>query len=137
MYYFGVGQGGSVEANLKRWAGQFEQPDGKDSEKVAKREKLQIAGLPVTMMSLSGIYLASAGPMSPIKERKPNFRLLAAIVEAPKGLVFFKLTGPNKTVTAAEAEFRALLDSLRREGRRTHSVQQTLLLSPALLAWSS
>src|SRR6187549_732359 len=27
VYYFG-GQGGSVQANLERWAAQFEQPDG-------------------------------------------------------------------------------------------------------------
>ena len=32
VYFFGSGQGGSVEANLDRWIGQFLQADGKPSK---------------------------------------------------------------------------------------------------------
>jgi len=35
-----------------------------------------------------------------------------AIVEAPQGLVFFKLTGPLNTVAAAEGDLNALLNTL-------------------------
>src|SRR5262249_52957498 len=41
VYHFGSGQGGSVDANIERWYGQFERPDGKsvkDSAKVDKKE---------------------------------------------------------------------------------------------------
>lgn len=113
--YFGAGEGGSVEANLSRWVGQFEQLDGKPSEQAAQKGHRTINGLGVHTISLAGTYLASAGPMSPVKEKKPGLRLLGAIVEAPQGSVFFKLTGPARTVAAAEQEFNAMLESLKRE----------------------
>src|SRR5262245_30928276 len=31
VYYFGAGQGGSVDANLERWIGQMQSPDGRPS----------------------------------------------------------------------------------------------------------
>ncbi len=36
IFYFGSGQGGSVEANLDRWYGQFQQPDGGSTRERAK-----------------------------------------------------------------------------------------------------
>ena len=36
VYYFGSGQGGGVEANIKRWIGQFTAPDGGPADKLAK-----------------------------------------------------------------------------------------------------
>jgi hypothetical protein len=46
--------------------------------------------------------------------KKPGYRLLGAIVEAPEGPVFFKLTGPAKTVAVAKADFEKMLSSLSR-----------------------
>ena len=46
--------------------------------------------------------------------KKPNYKMLGAIVEAPEGNVFFKLTGPEKTVMGTEDEFQKLLNSLRK-----------------------
>jgi len=38
VYFFGAGQGGSVEANLDRWKGQMLTPGGKPADaKIAKR----------------------------------------------------------------------------------------------------
>ena len=37
VYYFG-GQGGSVDANIQRWVGQIQQPDGKPSSGAAKKQ---------------------------------------------------------------------------------------------------
>jgi hypothetical protein len=52
--------------------------------------------------------MQSAGKME-------NYMLLGAIVEAPGGSVFFKLTGPSATVTGAKAEFDALLESMKKQ----------------------
>jgi hypothetical protein len=112
VFYFGQGQGGDVQANLTRWYGQFTQPDGQASEKVAKTTKEKIGGFDVHFTELPGTYSASMGPMSPVKTNKPGFRLLGAIVEGPEGALFFKLTGPTKTVEASRAEFKKLLASL-------------------------
>jgi hypothetical protein len=47
--------------------------------------------------------------------KKENYRLLGAIVEAPEGLVFFKFTGPAKTIAAADTEFDALIGSVSKK----------------------
>jgi hypothetical protein len=39
---------------------------------------------------------------------------VGAIVEAPEGNVFFKLTGPAKTVQAARPAFDKMLQSVRK-----------------------
>jgi hypothetical protein len=113
-YFFGAGQGGTVEANLDRWAHQFTSPDGQSLAQPAKMEKRAIAGLKVSTLTVSGTYLGAGGMMPQEQVKKPNFRMRAAIVEAPEGLVFFKLTGPLNTVAAAENDFNSLLESVHR-----------------------
>lgn len=112
VFYFGAGQGGATEANIQRWIGQISQPDGSPSAKAAKRTSRKVNGMPVALVDVSGTYTASMGPMGP-KTAKPNFRLLGAVVEGPQGSVFFKLTGPARTVTATEKDFQKLLDSVK------------------------
>lgn len=104
--YFGSGQGGDIDMNIDRWVNQFENPSG------LQKEPMDVNGLKVTRVKLGGTYLAPGGPMMQSQGKKENFQLLGAIVEAPDGLVFFKLTGPGKTVEAAEKEFHAMLASL-------------------------
>ena len=42
-----------------------------------------------------------------------GYRLLGAIVEGPGGSVFFKLTGPVKTIAAQQKNFEQLLASIQ------------------------
>jgi hypothetical protein len=109
-----VNIGGGVDANIKRWVGQFEQPDGSSSDAKAKTKKETINGFPVTTVDLTGIFTGGGMAMGQPSTKKPGFRLLGAIVEGPDGEVFFKLTGPAKTVAAAQAEFQTLLKSLKK-----------------------
>jgi hypothetical protein len=44
---------------------------------------------------------------------KQGWRLVGDIVEAPSGLWFFKMTGPDATVKAAAKELDGLIDSVR------------------------
>jgi hypothetical protein len=106
VFHFGPGVGGDLESNISRWAGQFEQAEGPRSE------PLEINGMQVTVVRIAGTYLAPSGPMMASSGKKENFRLLGAIVEGPHGSVFFKLTGPAKTIEAASAEFNAMIHSL-------------------------
>lgn len=113
VFFFGQGQGGSVDLNLQRWRDQFETESG-GQPSLAER-KSTINDLAVTTVSLAGTYLASMGPMFQSGAvKKPGYRMLGAIIEAPEGNVFVKLTGPEKTVLGAEGEFRAFLNSLRK-----------------------
>ena len=112
VYYFGQGQGGSVEANLDRWIGQFQQPDGKPSKSVAKIDKRTLHGLKLTTVDVSGAYSGMGGPMMQAGTPQPGYRLLGAIVEGPQGSVFFKFTGPAKTIAQNQAAFEKMMDSI-------------------------
>ena len=114
VYYFGQGQGGSVQANLDRWINQFQQPDGKPSKDAAHTAKRTIHGLTVTTVEVSGTYSGMGGPMMASHPSLPGYRLLGAIVEAPQGAVFFKFTGPSKTVAANQAAFNKMLDTVHK-----------------------
>ncbi len=105
--------GGGVAANIERWIGQFEQPDGSLSQSKAKQKAEKINGFNVTTVDLTGIYTAGGMAMGGAPSRKPGYRLLGAIVETPSGEVFFKITGPEKTIAAAQSDFSALLKSIK------------------------
>jgi hypothetical protein len=112
LYYFG-GSGGSVEANIERWLGQMQQPDGKPSSAVAKRESRTVNTLKVTLVDVSGTYVAEMTPGAKERHNSPNFRLRAAVIETPNGPYFIKLTGPAKTVAGADKTFEQFLASLK------------------------
>lgn len=112
IYYFG-GSGGSVDANIDRWVGQMQQPDGKPSSAVMKRESRTINGLKVTLVDVSGTYVAEMMPGSAQRHNSPGFRLRAAVIETADGPYFIKLTGPSKTITAHDKSFEAFLSSVK------------------------
>lgn len=115
VYYFGPGQGGGVEANVRRWLGQFVKADGSPmTAGDVKRQEQQVGGMAVTLLDVAGTYLFKPFPMAPRATPMPGFRMLAAIVQGPDAPIFFKLTAPAKTAAAAEAEFHKIIASLRR-----------------------
>jgi len=101
--------GGGVQPNIDRWVGQFEKTDGAPNQKMEL-----INGLSVTMVDVSGTFKGGGAMMGQSSGPKASYRLLGAIAQAPDGEVFFKLTGPAKTVTAAQGEFQAMLKSLKK-----------------------
>jgi len=109
--YFGPGQGGGVEANIERWRGQVLGADGKPA--AAKIDKRTVRGIPVTLIDSSGTYTGMGGPMSGGSKPAASYRLIGAIVEGPGGSVFFKLTGPAKTIGAEQKTFEQLLASIQ------------------------
>jgi len=98
--------GGGAEANIKRWASQFE---GSPELKVSHRD---VGGLKVTIVDGHGIFNGGGMPGGPPSSPKRNWALLGAIVDSVDPPYFFKLTGPEKTVTAARADFDTFVGSL-------------------------
>jgi hypothetical protein len=109
VFYFGPGQGGGTSANIDRWIDEFSDP--KTPERVSKT----VNGMPVSFVRVKGTYIAHAG-MGSDTGTHPDHELYGAIVEGPNGAVFFKLTGPTKTVDAAAADFDKMLGSLKKKG---------------------
>jgi hypothetical protein len=112
IYFFG-GSGGSVEANVDRWVGQMQQTDGSASKDKAMRGTQTVNGLKVSTVDVSGTYIAEVRPGATERHNKPGFRLRAAVVETPRGPYYIKMTGPAKTVAAADADYAALLASVK------------------------
>jgi hypothetical protein len=104
VYFFGQGQGGSVQDNFDRWIGQMQQSKDK-----AKTENLTANGMPVTLLDVSGTFTGDM--MSGSQAPQPNYRMRAGVIETPKGNYFVKLVGPEKTVARWDDSFVAFVKS--------------------------
>jgi len=113
IYFFGAGQGGNVQANIDRWIGQMTQPDGTPSAAAAKTTKLSASGINITLVDVSGTYVAEVSPGSTERFNKPGFRQRAAVIETSEGPYFVKLVGPAKTVSRWDESFITFLKSVK------------------------
>jgi hypothetical protein len=111
-YHFSGG-GGTPQANIDRWIGQFHKADGTPATDTAKVARKEINGSAVTTLDVSGTYEGSMMPMQQAPKPKTDYRMLAAIVETKSGPWFFKLTGPAKTVAKWQSSFDIFLNSIR------------------------
>jgi hypothetical protein len=110
VFYFGPGMGGTVEANIDRWIGQFKNvvPAAiKKGERTKDKFTLHTVEVP------EGVFEAGMMGGTPDQGPKPAWGMLGAVVEAPSGKYFFKLVGPKRTVAASKQDFDALLESIQ------------------------
>ncbi|HVR74658.1 MAG TPA: hypothetical protein VMT52_10015 [Planctomycetota bacterium] len=94
--------GGSVEANVERWRGQFaERPEAAQFVK-------DVSGFPVTFVELEGTYSGMGGPSH------AGTRLVGAIVKLPGDQsLFFKGWGPSATMAKWKQSVTDLVESFR------------------------
>jgi hypothetical protein len=112
VYYF-QGGGGTPQANIERWIGQFTGPDGKPVSSEAQISRKSVDNVNLTVVDVSGTYSSSMGPMQMDGRPKPGFRMLGAIAEAGNGPWFIKLTGPERTVAKWQPSFESFLNSAK------------------------
>jgi len=109
VFWFGPGQGGSVDANVERWFSQFA---SSPADPKPTRSLMRVGTLPVTLVKTAGTYSSGTG-MGDASPAKRGYALRGAIAEGPDGALFFKLTGPRRSVAAAGKDFDALVASLK------------------------
>jgi hypothetical protein len=116
VFFYGTGAKGDPAVSFKEWFDQFDGNVGAD----AAREKIQVRGLEVETVEVSGTYKIGLTPpmrgkkASPVQMVKNKWRLYGAVVKTPdRGNWFFKLAGPDETVQAAKSAFRTMLESAR------------------------
>lgn len=114
--YFGPDQGGGVQQNILRWAGQMEVEGQQGQSPEPQVSSSTVNGQNITVMEASGVFLSRKSMMDSNVERKSGFRMFAAIVEGPQGSVFFKMTGPEATIDAAREDFRKMIGSVSDTG---------------------
>src|SRR4030095_6661434 len=91
VYYFGPGQGGSVDANLERWIGQMQTADARPEKDAARTETSRVNGMKVTLLDIAGTYAGGDMGGGGSAQSKPNFRMRAGGIETPKGAYVIKL----------------------------------------------
>ncbi len=102
--------GGAVEANVDRWVGQFDVA----AKSTLKQTTKKVGAWDVTIVELKGTFSGGGMPGAAPQGPKPGWALLAAIVPLDADTRwFFKMTGPEASVTAARADFDALVASVR------------------------
>ena len=99
---FPPGSGGTVQANVDRWRGQFLSAD-----QPAEVQTPTGTTLPLTLVKLAGTMKGGV-PGGPPADA-PETLLLGALLESSEGLVVVKLAGPKNTVTREEAAFLELV----------------------------
>lgn len=104
---FGSGDGGPVDANLDRWAGQFRSEDGTGAAP-SKRTQATVNGMTIARVESKGAYMGM-GQAAP----RPGQMQLGAILQAPGRNIFIKLVGPEATVESNRAAFDAMLESAK------------------------
>ena len=109
IFFFGPGQGGSVEANIERWFGQFSQEDDQPAQ--GRRWTRQVGDIEITGVDVSGTFSAGMGMGDTTPQA--GYRMLGAIAVHRSGTVFFKMTGPAQTVEQWAASFDEFIGSLQ------------------------
>jgi len=108
VFFFGVGQGGDIEANLQRWMSQVVP----DAGSAVQRETFESGGLRVTWIDVHGTLKPGQMGMGPAAAQ-PDSRLLGAVIEGDGGPWFLKATGPEATLAPQRDAFLALLHGAR------------------------
>ena len=115
--HFGSGGGGDIDANLKRWYGQIEQPDGTPTEKVAKKpETIKTDAAKITWLDLSGTLLDRPFPASPNVTKRPKYRMFTAMIDGGKeGPYWLRATGPEAVMQSHRDGFEKFLKSINKK----------------------
>jgi len=101
VFFFGPGQGGTVQDNLDRWRRQFTTPDGKPvPDEAVRQESFQVGSWPVTVLEVQGRFAARMAPGAPVGDARDNYRMIAAIIQANGSMWFVKALGPDRTMRA-------------------------------------
>jgi hypothetical protein len=105
VVFFFDGGGGGVDANVQRWAKQF-QPQGRKL-KVTSGKSSQGD---YVLVDLQGTWNKPVGPMVQGRTKEtPNARAISLILTTKEGNYYLRLTGPEKTVTANADALRAAI----------------------------
>src|SRR5215831_4750274 len=78
VFYFGPGQGGTIDANVDRWVKQF---SDLPADKIKRADRSVNGLVQHTVEIASGTFNASSMMMQGPAKPKPNYALLGAIVE--------------------------------------------------------
>ncbi|NCW28076.1 MAG: hypothetical protein EBV83_07280 [Verrucomicrobia bacterium] len=101
---FADGTGGTVQANIDRWIGQFSQ-----TSSPADVRSISTSSCPLTFVKIGG-SLKGGIPGGPEKET-PNALLLGAILEPEGEMIVVKMAGPTVGLSGEERAFFGMISA--------------------------
>ncbi len=96
--------GGGVDANLKRWIGQFQLPPGETPQ----QKSIRVDKIDAIWLDLRGTF--DAGPALN-SEAESGMRMIGVAIPRNPRDFYLKLTGPREQLLNAEEEFRNFVKS--------------------------
>jgi hypothetical protein len=111
VFYFGPGLGGTAQENIDGWRGTVRDASGNPvAGEVTTR---QAGNFKISELIATGTYREPA-PMAGLPPvPRPGYELAGAVIEGPKGNLYWRLIGPEPLVTAALPLFRQAIDSVQ------------------------
>ena len=104
--------GGSIDANLDRWVGQFKDLKNDDADSVKKVAK-EFADTPVQIIHIKGTFMEGAGGPFGKKTEREDYVLMGAALETGSGSnVYIKAYGPSKTMEKNHEHLKNLLEKM-------------------------
>jgi hypothetical protein len=104
---------GMDDQNIERWLASVQQEGGRPSTRDdARIEPIELGNVRLTIVDVSGT-VGSSAMMVPAETGEPGQRLIAAIVDHPRGPHFVKVTGPAEAMQRWEESIRQFLKSAR------------------------
>jgi len=110
-FYFGPGIGGTVKENVEAWIGTMFNAEGHPAAAEVKHH--ETAGFKISQVVLFGTYNQVISMSGIPPQPKPNYGLLGAVIESPKGNVYWRFTGPEPLITANLPLFNKIIDSVK------------------------
>jgi hypothetical protein len=107
--------GGSAQANIDRWVGQFQGAAQSNGGNGPAIQRLERDGLVLTSLDVSGDYEGAAMPGAPPQPPIAGARLLGLVIEGKGDPYFLKLQGPGATIGEWTDDWAKLVASIRVE----------------------
>jgi hypothetical protein len=110
-FFFGPGLGGSTKDNIEAWIGTMFNAEGHPAAAEVKTH--QTAGFNISQVVIFGTY-NQVVPLPGVPPRpRSNYGLLGAVIENPKGNIYWRFTGPEPLITASIPLFNKIIDSVK------------------------
>jgi hypothetical protein len=107
--------GGSAQANIDRWVGQFKGAEKSNGGSGPAIQQQQRDGLTLTTLDVSGDYEGAQMPGAPPQPAVDGARLLALVIEGKGDPYFLKLQGPGATIGVWADRWSTIVASIRVE----------------------
>ena len=103
-----------VKKNFEKWKSQFTPADGKKLDDVAKTSEMEVGGIKLYLLDVSGTWKYRERPVDPKSEKEyPEFRTIWVIAIGKEDTAHIRLSGQHTVIEKHYPDFEKWLKSLK------------------------